>query len=92
MLDRILSPKTSNTNREDCLSCRIVGGAGLSFLAIYILNKTYQRRHQMNKWTTIGSASLGSFILSIGGLRLLGINFKQFNNNTDNNNKHENNN
>jgi len=89
MLDRILSSKTSNRKSEDCLSCRIVGGAGLSFLAIYILSKTYQRRHQMNKWTTIGSAGLGSFILSIGGLRLLGINFKQFNNN--NNNKHKNN-
>jgi hypothetical protein len=90
MLDRILSSKTSNTNGEDCLSCRIIGGAGLSFLAIYILSKTYQTRHRMNKWTTIGSAGLGSFILSIGGLRLLGINFKQFNNNNNNSNKHQN--
>ena len=79
MLDRILhNHKPSSADKEDCLSCRLIGGGGLSCLGFYVLYKTYSGRQSMSKWSVMASAGLGSVILSIASMRLLGIDFNSF--------------
>ncbi|KAH9423913.1 hypothetical protein DERP_005498 [Dermatophagoides pteronyssinus] len=78
MLDRILNSRQSSSKEseyEDCFQCRMIGGGGLVGLGSYIIYYSFQRRNipTANKLSVFASAFIGSVVMTLGTMRLLGI-------------------
>ncbi|KAH7645434.1 hypothetical protein DERF_013679 [Dermatophagoides farinae] len=80
MLDRIFNYRSSSSTTpesgyEDCFQCRMIGGGGLIGLGSYIIYYSFQRRNipTANKLSVFASAFIGSVVMTLGTLRLLGI-------------------
>ena len=64
---------------EDCLSCRIIGGGGLTALGSYIIYYSFNQRHNPNtilsgRPSMFLSGFVGSVVMTLGFFRLIGIN------------------
>lgn len=72
--------RDQKTNEDDCLTCRLVSGGGLTMLGCYVIKKYYDEIRidkskfkfsiKNNKSNSIYGFILGSFLLSIGLARL----------------------
>ena len=73
MIDRIFGYRQSSSDPPvDCYECRMIGGGGLTALGAYVIYYSVNNRKTSGRYSTMLSSLVGTFVLSIGVLRITG--------------------